>query len=227
MAQNGSRRRYVGYGLCDLRQYADTGFAHCLQSGRERQGQLNHELEHLFGRHKGTPPIPKVAPQTTTTTTTTTPTPTPTPTNPTPYFDRQGTEALLDQVATTYQGGSLIWRYSSSNADFEATTDDDFCEFSVVNSDGEPRSKADGITISCGLPLNVSSVTKQMGSEAAATSARCSRRMLGRPQVSWLHGEAERAANGAAFGAARIRFSFGTRQSAGNAQESITIDAGY
>ena len=175
---------------------------------------------------KGHRPIPKMAVPATTSTTTAPPTTT-TTTDPTPYFDRQGTEVLLDQVAATYQGGALGWRANSSNTDSEATTGDGFCEFSLVNDEGEPHSKIDNITIRCGLPLNPSSVTKRMASEEAVYLNAVLQQYAGPSSVSWLQKEAVQAANGPGVSTQQYFGSVDVYVTFGYAQTSTVITTTY
>lgn len=120
-------------------------------------------------------------------TTTTAPAPTTTTTAaPTGYVSLDGAESYLNTVSSQYQSDTLNFTYSNSNGDYEATTDDGVCTFTLTNSLGESSSLVDGITISCGPPSTSSAFTHAEALESATFLVGAATQFAGQAAGDWV-----------------------------------------
>ena len=162
-------------------------------------------------------------PPTTTTvppTTTTAPAPTTTTTAaPTGYVSLDGAESYLNSVSSQYQSDALSFAYSQSNGDYEATTDDGVCMFSLTNSLGESSSLIDGISISCGPPSTASSITPSEAAESGVILDGAASQFAGASAGAWVQQKVTAASDAGtgvnaqqAFGPMTVGLDFGAGQ---------------
>lgn len=99
----------------------------------------------------------------------------------------------MNGIANMYQSTNLNWHYNKTNADYESNTDDQYCDFSLVNSLGESASLLDNLVMNCGD--GIGNFTREENTEAAAYQTIVVRQFAGTAAYSWLSQEINKAAS--------------------------------
>jgi hypothetical protein len=175
------------------------------------------------------------APTTTITTPPTTappPPPTTAPSAPSaqPFISVPGTESTLSNIASGFSD-SLGWHYSKSQGDWEGNTGDNFCQISIVNSEGEASNLADNVVFTCGLPTNPSAVSQTDAQEEALFTTTLVGQDVGPPAAQWLSQQVIAAGNGSGVVTQKLFTGplgpIEVQLNIGNGQSTIGIITGY
>jgi len=136
------------------------------------------------------------------------------------YFDLTQVKNYTTQVAANFGDTGFSWGYNKGQGDWQVNTTGNFCMLNLTNSQqqGETSNQVDNIDISCGLPLNPSSVNHNESDEATALFLGVTKQFVSQAASTWVGQEITKAgsSNGAVanqnFGPVAVGVNFGAGQ---------------